>query len=182
MQDSEQLKKLLAASAQENQEAFAALYQQTAPYLLALAARIVSNKEQAEEVLQEAFVQIWYGAKDYDVSKGAVMAWLAGIVRHRALDMRRREISQQTRVEAAAREPEAVTLPDTATKAHYSYDLKAMLNCMESLQGTQKQSILMAYCYGYSHHEIADQLTVPLGTIKTWIRRGMQSVRECLQL
>jgi RNA polymerase sigma-70 factor (ECF subfamily) len=182
MLEPDRLKKLLVESAWGDREAFASLYQITAPYLLSLAVRIVHSRELAEEVLQEAFVQIWYGAKDYDAGKGAAMAWLAGVVRHRALDTRRREGSQQSRASAAALEPQAEAVPDTAVKAHYSYDLQAMLGCMELLQEPQKQSILLAYCYGFSHHEIAERLTTPLGTIKTWIRRGMQSVRECLKL
>ena len=105
MLQNERLQELLFASARGNQDAFATLYELTAPHLFSLSQRIVKRQDYAEEVMQEAFVQIWYSAKDYYADKGAPMAWLAGIVRHRARDLLRREKSQTSRIEELANNP-----------------------------------------------------------------------------
>ena len=180
---SHELTNLLKRSALGDQQAFATLYQKTAPTLLAMAISIVKVRALAEEALQDAFVQSWRDAPSFAADKGAPMAWLTGIVRHRALDLRRREVSQYAKAAAVAQEPEPTPAPlDAAERAGYSSDLQALLKCLDPLQPQQRESLLMAYYYGYSHSEVSARLGLPLGTVKAWIRRGMLSVRECLQL
>lgn len=182
MMDSEHLKRLLTNSALGDQEAFTGLYDLTSPYLFALAIRILCNRDLAQDVLQDAFVQIWYRARDYHADKGEPLAWMTGIVRYRALDARRREHSQLNRAMESYEEGEAPEVfPDPADSTENSEELNKLLDCMDDIQGQQRQSILMAFYYGYTHGELAKRLNEPLGTIKTWIRRGLTSIRECLQ-
>lgn len=179
--NAEHLQQLLLNSAWGDHEAFARLYHATAPYLLALATRILHSQDQGEEVLQEAFVQVWYNAKDYHPARGHALAWLAGIVRHRAIDRRRYEQRHSARKLALAQQPDAMSMPNPMVSAHYSSELQALLNCLTLLPEPQRQSILLVYYYGYSHHEVAQHLRQPLGTVKSWIRRGLARLRESLE-
>lgn len=145
MLDADRLQQLLLGCAWENQQAFATLYEHTAPYLMTMATRIVSNSSQAEEVLQEAFVQVWYNAKTYDPNRGTAMAWLTGIVRHRALDMRRRETRLTERHDALAQEREIALDQHQRNPSDNSPELQTLLDCLDHLQGAQRQSILLAY-------------------------------------
>ena len=171
---------LLLASAWGDHEAFAELYHATAPSLLALAMRMLTNQDQAEEVVQETFVQAWYSAKDYHPAKGPALAWLAGIARHRALDRRRQEQRHTTRRQALAQQPEPMPEPEPTAQVHYSRELQALLDCLQPLLEQQRQSLLLVYYYGYSHREVAQHLHQPLGTVKSWIRRGLANLRDCL--
>ena len=179
--DAEHLQQLLLHSAWGNHEAFARLYHATAPYLLALATRILHSQDQGEEVLQEAFVQVWYNAKEFQPSKGTALTWLAGIVRHRALDRRRYEQRRAARWQALTQQPDPLPVPDPTVSVQYSSELCALLNCLLPLPEPQRQSILLVYFYGASHHEVAQRLQQPLGTVKGWIRRGLIRLRECLE-
>ena len=179
--DAEHLQQLLLNSAWGDHEAFTRLYHATAPYLLALATRILNSRDQGEEVLQEAIVQAWYYAKDYHPTKGTALAWLAGIVRHRALDRRRYEQRHSARRQALAQQPDSMPVPDPAASAQHSSELQALLHCLRPLPEPQRQSLLLVYYNGYSHHEVAQRLQQPLGTVKGWIRRGLIRLRECLE-
>jgi RNA polymerase sigma-70 factor (ECF subfamily) len=178
--NAEHLQHLLLKSAWGDHEAFTALYHGTAPALLALASRILADREQAEEVLQEAFVQAWYQARDYDPTKGTAMAWLAGITRHRALDRRRHEQRHQARRQALAQQPAPLPAPEPTAHVQYRSEVQALLDCLQPLGEQQRQSLLLVYYDGYSHSEVAQRLQQPLGTVKGWIRRGLVSLRACL--
>lgn len=180
MTSPEELHTLITRSGWGDQSAFEALYQLTAPTLLSLGRRILGDAGLAEEAVQEAFVQAWYGTRDYNPARGEPTAWLAGIVRHRALDILRREGRQYKRDQAAAEAPEVV-MPGASGAGIPSEETQALLNCMEGLTQQQRQSLLLTYFHGYSHAELAERLTAPLGTVKSWVRRAMISVRACLE-
>lgn len=182
MLPNEQLEELLIASARGDERAFAALYKLTSPHLFALCLRILKRRERAEEALQEAFVQIWYGARDYYADRGTPMSWLTAIVRHRALDLLRRERSQNNRVAELARIPVEDEVPDVLEHVIYSRDFRLFWDCLQRLQDTQRQCLLLSYYHGYTHTELAAQLQQPLGTVKAWIRRGLKAVQDCLGL
>ena len=178
--DAEHMQQCLLKSAWGDHEAFAVLYCATAPALLALATRLLANRDQAEEVVQEAFVRAWYHAKGYDPTKGTALAWLAGIMRHCALDRRRNEQRHRARQQALAQQPAPMPEPEPTAQVHYSSELQALLKCLQPLVEQQRQSLLLVYYYGYSHSEVAQRLQQPLGTVKSWIRRGLVSLRACL--
>ena len=183
MLDPAELQILLIGSARGQHSAFASLYENTSPYLYSLALRLLNSESLADEVLQEAYVQIWYGAKDYHSDKGSPIAWMASIVRYRALDLIRREKSQRARTEAAANEPTLDdVIPDPSDKVKYSVELQKLINCLQPIQPEQRTSILLAFYHGLTHTEVAEQVKAPIGTVKSWIRRGLSRIRECMQL
>ncbi len=173
---------LLARSALRDRRAFAALYRQVSAKLYAVALRIVRRHDWAEEVLQESFVNIWNHIDEYSPQKSAPMTWMTAIVRNRALDWLRRPNLERggddydLLVEAAPDEapgPERV-LADAR-------EAKALELCLQTLGGGQRQCITLAYVHGLSHAELAQHMREPLGTVKTWIRRGLQQLKACLE-
>lgn len=181
MHDNLRLGDLLARSALRDQSAFAELYRYAAPKLFAVALRILRRDDWAEEVLQESFVSIWNHADGYSSTLSAPMTWMTAIVRNRALDWVRRP-----NIEAGDENYDVLleALPDEAagpeTLLGNSRDGRALAECMKELSGSQRQSIALAYVHGLSHGELAEHMKEPLGTVKTWIRRGLERLRGCL--
>lgn len=179
--DSAELNSLLSSSADGNQQSFETLYRATSPYLNALVMRVVGQKNVAQEVLQEAYVQIWQQAARFDASRGTPMAWLTNIARSRALDRIRHEKSQSQRIENVSAEPMISAVEDSSQHMRFSSELKRLAHCLQPLSQQQRKSIILAFCYGLSHSELSERIEVPIGTVKSWIRRGMSSVKRCLQ-
>ena len=171
----------LARCARGEIAAFADLYQESAPRLFALALRILSKKEWAEEVLQEAFAKIWTRSGDYDLAKGSPLTWMGTIVRNAAIDRLRR----LRREKPLDLEPLLSVLkdekPGPQEKAAQSLDSAALGRCLEELSDEQRQSLSLAYWKGLSHGEISSALSRPLGTVKAWVRRGLDQLRRCLE-
>jgi RNA polymerase sigma-70 factor, ECF subfamily len=171
---------LLADCATGDQAAFDRLYRLTAPKLFALAIRILQRRDIAEEVLQESFVRIWRNAQAYEAAKAHAMTWMSTIVRNTALDWLRRP-----NLESPLDLTEGADPPDEAPLPMASLQLKeeenALHNCIKELGAPERQCIALAYFRGLSNSELAEQLSVPLGTIKSWIRRSMMRLRECLE-
>jgi len=174
------LEHLLARSALRDQSAFETLYESTSPKLMGLAIQLLKSKDRAEEALQEAFVKIWYNAGHFHAEKGSAMAWMSSIVRYRALDMLRSEkkasIVQSYDIDLDKHLSETLKVDKNEQNKEFEY----LLECLEELQEQQKKSILMAFYDGHTHQELSARLKVPLGTIKSWIRRGLDKVKRCL--
>jgi RNA polymerase sigma-70 factor, ECF subfamily len=175
------LMELLARTALKDQQAFAELYRLTSPHLYAVALRIFREAAAAEEVLQESFVNIWHHAGSYVAAKSQPLTWLTSIVRNRCLDqLRRREVETVTMddeeegVTIAAEDPTPLELLLAGADAH------AVKDCVEALEPGQKQAIALAFFQGLSHSELAGHLRQPLGTVKSWVRRGLERLRDCL--
>ncbi len=177
----EELSNLLARCAMRDQRAFAALYQFSAAKLFAVAVRITRRRDWAEEVLQEAFVNIGTHAAGYNPAKSAPMTWMTAIVRNRALDWLRRprevEIDEEHE-ELIASVPDESPGPEELLRR--SLEAGALAECMKMLTEEQQRSITLAFFYGLSHGELAEQMRKPLGTVKTWIRRGLDRLKGCL--
>ncbi|MBI3526533.1 MAG: sigma-70 family RNA polymerase sigma factor [Betaproteobacteria bacterium] len=177
----EQLSNLLARCALRDQRAFVTLYQFSSAKLFAVAVRITRRRDWAEEVLQEAFVNIWNHAAGYNPAKSAPMTWMTAIVRNRALDWLRRprevEIDEEHE-ELMASVPDESPGPEELLRR--SLDAGALAECMKTLTEEQQRSITLAFFYGLSHGELAEQMRKPLGTVKTWIRRGLDRLKGCL--
>ncbi len=164
--------------------ALRALYDRTSSKLYGVALRVVGNREWAEDVLQEAYLNIWRIAGDYRVTLSPPMAWMGVIVRSRALDFLRRR--QAERADAALELDDAMaeTLPsDTPTQSDLmlaSQQARALHDCLGGLEARQREVVSLAYLRDLSHSELAEQLKIPLGTVKTWIRRGLEQLRGCM--
>lgn len=171
----------MTRTAAGDREAFARLYRLTAPKLFAVAVRIVKRRDWAEEILQESFVNIWNHAREYRPDKGAVITWMASIVRHRALDWRRSPASQEwvNDENVVASQPDQA--PGPMDQLLVSNDARMVRDCLDKLDAQQRQAIMFAFFHGLTHMELSKRLRAPLGTVKTWIRRGLERIRSCLE-
>jgi RNA polymerase sigma-70 factor, ECF subfamily len=176
----ESLAGLLERVAREDGAALRELYDLAAPKLFGLALRILTKHEWAEEVLQDSFINIWRFAGDYRRALSAPMTWMSAIVRNRALDHLRRVNSQETEWSDALDDLVASAEPDPDALTGISLQARMLEGCMQQLEPAQRQAVALAYLRDQSHSEIADTLAVPLGTIKSWIRRGLAKLKTCL--
>lgn len=164
--------------------AFKELYDLCAPRLFGLAIRVVRNRSWAEDVLQDAFMVVWRTAPDYRATLSPAMAWMGLIVRSRGLDFLRRRATQRGHLTREFDETMADTLvqdaPSPIDTAQTSERALALHRCLRKLENRQREVISLAYMRDLSHSELADQLQVPLGTVKTWIRRGIEQLRVCM--
>ncbi|CDZ34838.1 sigma-70 family RNA polymerase sigma factor [Neorhizobium galegae] len=176
---SDDLDKALVACARGDQMALRAIFECEAAHLVAVAQRIVRRRDLAEEVVQEAFIRIWTHAHQYQPDRGSARGWIYAIVRNRALNLLRDSGREHTveEVEALQERDQA----DEVMAAWHRLDRNSRLReCLGALDEIRRRGILMAYVGGYSHGEIAGRLQIPLGTAKSWIRRGLASLRECM--
>lgn len=182
---------LLRAAARDegSADAFRRLYEAAAPMLLGVALRIVRRRELAEEVLHDAFARIWRAAERFDPLGTQPVAWMASIVRNRALDVRAsHDVSRVDSYHAAPldADPEGSLdrLVDWGAGADEALERQrsasGVRECLGRLAAVERQSLVLAYQHGLSHSELAAHLQKPLGTVKTWLRRGMAHLRDCL--
>ena len=175
---------LLARVALGDRAAFRRLYDATAPSLFGVALRIVRQRDRAEEVLQDAFVNVWNRAAGYQAALSQPMNWLTAIVRNRALD----ELRSGARHSAESLEDEksGVTLeiedarPDPQGLLEQAADALAIRGCLDAIDGPQRQCLALAYYHGFSHSEVADHIGSPIGSVKVWLRRGLEKLKRCL--
>lgn len=160
------------------------LYDLTSSRLYGVALRVVTNREWAEDVLQETYLNIWRIAGDYRATLSPPLAWMGVIVRSRALDFLRRRGSE--RADAAVELNDAISetvageSPDPLDTSQASEQAWALHECLRKLEARQREVVSLAYLRDLSHGELAEQLKLPLGTVKTWIRRGIEQLRGCM--
>lgn len=180
----EPLEPLLAAVARGHPNAFAQLYARTSAHLFALLLRMLQRRDWAEEALQDCYVRIWQRSESYDAERGTPMAWLMTIARYRALDLlrsRRPELN-----ESDFDDDTPSPLDRTDDRANPEADAVAgeglgrLDKCLERLGDEQRRSVLLAYYEGYTHTELSRRLKAPIGTVKSWVRRGLLQLRDCL--
>jgi RNA polymerase sigma-70 factor (ECF subfamily) len=169
----------LAACAKGDRAALRTIFDRESGRLVAIAERIVRRRDLAEEVVQDSFIRIWTHAYQYQPDRGSARGWIYAIVRNRALNLLRDGAREHTVAEVEAlRESEQL---DDVMAAWHRLDRNSRLHdCLGALDETKRRGILMAYIGGYSHGEIAGRLRIPLGTAKSWIRRGLSALRECM--
>nr|WP_256503568.1 sigma-70 family RNA polymerase sigma factor [Cupriavidus sp. WGtm5] len=176
---------LLQAVAVGERQALRALYDLTATKLFGLALRITGRRDWAEDVVQESFVSIWHHAGDYRPQLAAPMTWMTAIVRNRALDCLRRAAAARVPQTAELEQDLAEWLADDAAGpaelAEASQQARALNRCLQRLEQSQRQAIMLAYLQDLSHAELAERLRAPLGTVKSWIRRGLERLRSCME-
>ena len=180
MREQDRLGDWLSRAAAGDRGAFRDVYQASAPHLFGLALRILRRRDAAEEVVQEAYVSIWQHAGDYRRERGSPLAWMGTIVRNRALDRIRRERGTVALddVPSIAERPDPEPLPDHAAGA--SQDARRLARCLDGLDDKPRHAIVLAYHEGLTHEQIAARVAAPLGTVKTWIRRGLHQLKDCL--
>ena len=182
-QDNE-LMALLDRVAARDEAALKALYELTSHKLYGLAVRVVAHRDWAEDVLQESYLTIWRVAADYRAALSPPMAWMGLIVRSRALDCLRRRTADRTTVTQELDDTLAETLEGDAANpmdtTQASQQAWALHQCLSRLENRQREVVSLAYLRDLSHSELADQLRLPLGTVKTWIRRGLDQLRACM--
>ena len=165
----------MQAVADGDHAAFSRLYELTSHRLMGVALQIVRRREWAEEVLQEGYVSIWPKAASFDPVRGDVLPWMSTIIRYRALDFlraRRRETKTHVSMHGDEFDHVAFVLP-TETNLQ-------LFRCLGQLDENHRRAIILAFFNGFTHSELGEQLGVPLGTAKSWVRRGLGQLKECL--
>jgi len=175
----DELTALLGRCARGEDGALAALYETVAPTVLGCLMRILRRRALAEEALQDVFVQVWERAGQFDEHRGRAFAWIVSIARYRAIDILRRERADSV-------DPFVLAESLTAEEAdgdgpRFTADDAALERCLDTLTEPQRESIRLAYLGGQSHPEIAATLQRPLGSVKSWIRRGLLALKDCLE-
>ena len=188
---SRDLAQLLSRCALGDRQAFRALYEATSGQLFAVVLRIQRDRALAEDLLQEVYVSAWKAAASYDAAQAQPLTWLTHIARNKAIDSLRRAQTQ----------PQVRSLPETddesggadeleqqadqalgpADLLQRASDARELAQCMQGLTAPQRQSVALAFFDGLSHAEVAERLSEPLGTVKSWVRRALMSLKSCLE-
>lgn len=178
--DPKHLQKLLARCQQQEQKALKQLYQATSAHLFAVLLRILRNESHAEDCLQQVYIKIWHNAGQYNPDIARPMTWMNTIARNQALDWLRRHKNEQLHDsdDSLASQPDPAQ--HTEQQVQQWQSSQQVHRCLQELKETQRQCIELAYFEGYSHQELSDRLEQPLGTVKTWIRRGLERLKSCL--
>ncbi len=189
---SRELAALLARTGLGDRAAFSQLYERSSSHLFAVVLRIQRDRAQAEDLLQDVYVSVWKAAASFDAARSQPLTWLTHIARNRAIDSLRRA-QAQPRTESlnaapsddddgpdphaslASEEPGPLDLLGRAS------DQRQLGQCMQNLSPPQRQSVALAFFDGLTHAEVAEQLREPLGTVKSWVRRALQTLKLCLE-
>ena len=189
-QRSRQLAELLSRCGLGDRSAFAELYQLTSAPLLGVVLRVQSDRTLAEDVLQEVYVNVWRAAGSFNAAQAQPMTWLTSIARNRAIDSLRRAQAQPQTVSGEAdpdsdedslleRQPDSAAGP--LQMLEQAADARSLQSCMQELSAAQRQSLALAFYDGLTHSEVAEHMKQPLGTVKSWVRRGLASLKGCLE-
>lgn len=171
--------------------AFATLYQACSAHLFGVILRINGDRAQAEDILQDIFVSIWHSAAGFDAARSQPMTWLTSIARNRAIDSLRRrktEPSTVSIIQASDNEEGEIDLaaqiadagPGPLELLQRGAEARAVSHCMGELSAEQQQCLALSYYQGLSYSEVSDHLGQPLGTVKSWVRRALMSLKDCL--
>jgi len=188
-QRNRELGELLSRVALGDRGAFGVLYRRTSAHLLGVVLRIQRDRALAEEVLQEVYVNVWRAAGGYEAGLGQPWTWLTSVARHRAIDsLRRRQAEPATLAGPSTDEEDDDVLTRLPSITAGPFELlaqaaeaRALADCVRALSGEQQQSLALAFYQGLSHAEVAQHLRQPLGTVKSWLRRALFSLRDCLE-
>ncbi|MDR3065242.1 MULTISPECIES: RNA polymerase sigma factor [Comamonas] len=179
-----ELMDLIDRVATRDEVALKLLYEQTASRLYGLALRILCNREWAEDVLQESFLGIWRSAGSYRDSLSPPLAWMGMLVRSRALDFLRRRKAERLHLNVPIEDfeewPQDQDTQGPMQLVEASEQAVALHQCLQKLEQPQRQLVSLAYLKDLSHGELANSLQLPLGTVKTWMRRSLEQLRKCM--
>ena len=170
------LAQLIEACGKGDRVAFRRLYDLSARFTFGVIQAVLRDAEMAEEVAQEVYVSVWKRASSFDTEKGNPLAWMAAIARNRAIDRLRAERARGF-VSYSDDVPDIV---DDAAPADLTVDALAVRKVLADLRPEFRQALLLTYFQGYTHSELAGVLNVPVGTAKSWVRRGLSALQEAL--
>jgi RNA polymerase sigma-70 factor (ECF subfamily) len=168
-----QLSAALARCAAGDRAALQMIYNSEAPKMIGVARRILFRQDLAEEAVHDAFVRIWGAAASFDPHRGSARGWLYAVVRNRALSIHRNEHRYDASDDSALDidcEATVTRMPETS----------ALRKCLERIDRPRRDVVVLAYVHGMSHGELAGRLKVPLGTVKSWVRRSLFALQECM--
>ncbi|WP_110666942.1 sigma-70 family RNA polymerase sigma factor [Salinicola halophilus] len=175
---SEALVEQLEAIARGDEHAFESLYRATSPHLYAQLLRIVRQEAAAQDCLQQVYLRVWQAAGQYDVARARPMTWLSTMTRNMAIDWIRRQRPQEADSESIIE-----ALPgegDIEHESHVGQQAEVLQQCLSELTPQQRQTLELAFFEGLTHHDLAARLVTPLGTVKSWVRRGLERLKACM--
>jgi RNA polymerase sigma-70 factor (ECF subfamily) len=189
---SRELSQLLARTGLGDRAAFARLYELSSAQIFGVLLRIQRDRALAEDLLQEVYVSVWKAAAGFDAARAQPLTWLTSIARNKAIDSLRRAQAQPQLESTSRDEDDDDAPPDAVARAAspepgpmemlaQASDARRLQQCMQGLTAAQRQSVALAFFDGLSHSEVADQLRLPLGTVKSWVRRALLSLKGCLE-
>ena len=178
MRTTADIEEMIAGMANGDRDAFDALYAATSAKLFGVCLRVLNNRAEAEDALQDAFVKVWRNADRYSANGFSPMTWLITVTRNTCIDRLRARKARLGDMDEAAEVADAAPGPEALAIA--ASDRARIVNCMEGLAPEKAQAVRRAYLEGETYQELADVFDVPLNTIRTWLRRSLLKLRECL--
>ena len=175
-----ELVELIAGVAKGDATAFQRLYEATRAKLYGVLVRILGRPELAEEVMQETYLKVWKMADKFDPSLASPITWMVAMARNRAIDIvrKRGEVSIEE-------EPDALNVaaetPAPLARREMTEELKRLLACLGKLDPEKQRIVLLAYYSGWSREQLSTKLEIPVSTIKTWLRRSLMEIRDCME-
>jgi RNA polymerase sigma-70 factor (ECF subfamily) len=179
MLSSQELVWLLAAVAKGDRAAFERLYAATRAKLYGVVLRILRRHDLADEVMQETYFKIWNSAGQFDPALSSPITWMVAIARNRAIDQVRKKTEVSIDEDPAVLEIAAES-PDPLAKREMTEELRRLLACMGRLDEESRRLVLFAYYDGWSREQLGAKFDKPVNTVKTWLRRALMEIRECL--
>ncbi len=179
--DQERLRDLLGAIANGDSGAFEQLYRSTSAKLFGICLRILPQRGDAEDVLQEVFTTIWRKAAQYDAALASPITWLAMLARNRAIDKLRASANERQAAPIDLAEEVSDPAPSPAKATELGDDRQRLNSCMDQLEAQRSKLIRIAFFDGATYEELAARCGSPLGTVKSWIRRGLAQLKACLE-
>lgn len=184
---SQALAEALARTALGDRAAFRRLYDGSRAHLFGVILRIQPDRSRAEDVLQEVFVKVWRSASSFDPAKAQPLTWLSAIARNGAIDSLRRRQAQPQTISLTRDDDEAEDTPleadddaDPLALLQRAGQARAISHCLGELSAQQQQCLALAFYQGLSHAEVAEHLAQPLGSVKSWVRRALMALKDCL--
>jgi RNA polymerase sigma factor (sigma-70 family) len=175
----DELNRLLIQTGRNDQKAFAELYKRTSSKLFGVCLRMLHDRGEAEEVLQETYTTVWRRAASFDAARASAITWLITLSRNKAIDRLRQH--REELLDDPSRLDEAVDdQPTPAADAETSQEYGRLQRCLDELEPQQRDSVREAFFTGATYNELATRCMVPLGTMKSWIRRSLMQLRTCL--
>ncbi len=175
----DELNQILQKVAQGDQRAFADLYRRTSSKLFGICVRMLRNRGEAEDLLQEIYTTVWRRAESFDPSRASAITWLATLVRNRAIDRLRQR--REVQLDDASELEIVDERPSPAAMAERSQERRRLQRCLDALPAQQGDAVREAFFSGVTYSELAERASVPLGTMKSWIRRSLMQLKACLE-
>lgn len=174
------LERWLAGAALGDRAAFGQLYEATAAKLFGISLRVLGNRAEAEDALQEIYVKIWRNADRYQVNGLSPITWLATVARNHCIDLLRKKRAEAGRSEMPADDALRDLTPGPEANAVAAGEAKAIVACLAELEDQKSEAVRRAYLEGETYAELAARFDVPLNTMRTWLRRSLIALRECM--